>query len=163
MTLNPILSAPFEIQLHIFFAVPALLVGPLALFRKRRDVVHKIAGYVWMISVLGLSITGLFIKSHVAVIGHFGPIHILSVLGIWGVLEGLYHIRIGNIAKHRATLQSVWFGAMGLAGLFTLLPGRVINRMIFGGPSNWGLVMIAIGFVALFYLARWQRSQVLPY
>ncbi len=152
MTLEPIFAAPAEIRIHVTFAVLALLVGPFALFRKRRDRVHKLLGYTWIVGVSGLAVSGLFIPSEIAVIGHFGPIHLFSAFALWGVGEGLYWVRKGDIARHRAAMRSVWFGAMGLAGLLTLWPGRVINRMIFGEFSDLGYLGIVIGGVGLWFL-----------
>ncbi len=157
---DPLLNAAFEIQTHAAFAFLALFLGPVALFRKQRDRIHKTVGYIWIIAIVGLSVSGLFIQSEIAVIAHFGPIHLLSLYAIWGVADGLYQIRKRNIALHRAAMQAVWFGAMGIAGLLTLLPGRVLNRIVFGGPSDLGYLLIGIGFVGLFYLRRWHMGRV---
>lgn len=158
--LDPILNAPSEIQTHVAFALVALMLGPFALFRQRRDQIHKITGYIWIIAMVGLSVSGLFIHSEIAVIAHFGPIHLLSLYALWGVSEGLYHVRRRNIPKHRASMQAVWFGAMGIAGLLTFLPGRILNRILFGAPSELGYGIIAAGLIGLWFLRRWHLARV---
>ena len=158
MTLEPIFTAPAEIRIHVIFAIVALLAGPLALFRKRRDRVHKLSGFTWVIGITGLAVSGLFISSEITVIGHFGPIHLLCGLALWGVGDGLYSVWKGDIMRHRTAMRSVWFGAMGLAGLLTLLPGRLINRMIFGEPSDLGYLGIAIGAAGLWVLFGGRRQ-----
>ena len=45
MSFDPLLTAPFQIQLHVGFAVIAIVLGPIALFRTRRDRIHRITGY----------------------------------------------------------------------------------------------------------------------
>jgi len=154
MSLDPILNADFIIRLHICFAFLALAFGPVALFRKRRDRLHRLSGYVAIVGMLGLALSGLAIKSDIAIIAHFGPIHLFSVMATWGIAEAMYHIYRGDIAKHRASMMSTWFGALGLAGLFTLLPGRTLNRALFGEPSQLGYIPIAIGLIGLFWLWR---------
>lgn len=161
MSLAPFFAAPFIIQLHILFAMAALLLGPFALFRTRRDIWHKWTGYIWIVLIIAVSVTGLFIPSHIAIIWHFGPIHLFSIFALSGVAEGFYHIRKGRVAKHRASMQSVWFGAMGLAGLFTLLPGRTMNRIVFGDATALGWLAIAVGLAALAVLWRWQIARTL--
>lgn len=154
MTLDPLLSAPTIIQFHVMAAIIGLLIGPFVLFRERRDAWHKRLGYVWLVAMICVAATGLMIESHMALIWHFGPIHLFSVFTFWGVAEGLWHIKRGDVARHRAAMQSLWFGAMGLAGLFTFLPGRLINQAIFGGPSGWGWLVIFSGLAGLWWLRR---------
>lgn len=160
MTLDPILNAPLVIQLHILSALPALFLGPFALFRSRRDTWHKVLGYSWVLCMISVAVTGLMIPSDIAIVAWFGPIHLFSVFTLWGVAEGLYYIKRGNIQKHIASMQSVWFGAMALASLFTFLPGRRLNRSIFGEPSNWGYVIIAVGLVGVYVLWRDRRKTI---
>ena len=155
MTFDPILAAPPVVQAHIAAAVPALLLGPFALFRTRRDRLHKALGYGWIVAVSALALTGLLIGSELRIIGHFGPIHLFSVLALWGVAEGLWHIRAGRVAEHRSAMRWTWFGAMGLAGLLTLLPGRTINEALFGGTSQAGLLAAGLGLAGLALL--WRR------
>lgn len=155
MTVEPLISAPLAVQMHVACAAIALPVGSFALFRPRRDRVHKVLGYIWVAAIVGLSLSGLLIESSIALIGAFGPIHLFSLFALWGVAEGLWHIRKGDIARHRAAMQSVWFGAMGTAGLLTLLPGRVMNRMLFPDTPEAGLWIVVAGLAML--LIGWRR------
>lgn len=157
MTFDPLMTAPFEIQLHVGFAAIAIFLGPIALYRQRRDLIHKISGYIWVSGIAGLAITGLFIESEFAIVGRFGPIHLFSFLALWGVIDGVRDARKGDIRSHHATMQSIWYGAMGITGLLTLLPGRTLNRVVFGEPSLWGFALIAVGGVGLGWL--WLRSR----
>ena len=68
MTLDPILSAPLLIQLRVAAALPALLPGPFALFRNRRDRWHKRPGYDRTVSMLVLAVSGFFIPARVALV-----------------------------------------------------------------------------------------------
>ncbi len=159
MTLDPILAAPAHIQAHIAFALVGVAIGPFALFRGRRDRIHKLLGRLWVLAIIGTSVTGLLIESEIALIGTFGPIHLFSFMALWGVAEGVWHIRRGNVAKHRASMQSTWFGAMGLAGIFTLLPGRTMNAVVFGGYPDVGYWVVGIGVVVIIFgWRRWVAS-----
>ncbi|KPP93812.1 MAG: putative membrane protein [Rhodobacteraceae bacterium HLUCCA08] len=156
MTIDPILAAPLLVQVHIAAAVPALLLGPVALFRRRRDRLHRIVGRAWVIAILALALTGLILPGRFAVVGPFGPIHLFAPLAIWGVVDGVRLIRRGDVAGHRRAMRSVWFGAVGVASLVTLLPGRTLNRALFGEATEVAWIVIALGLVAL--VALWRRS-----
>lgn len=161
MHLDALTTAPLIVQLHLAAALPALLLGPFALFRRRRDRLHKRLGYAWVAAILGLAASGLFIPSDIAVIGPFGPIHLLSLFAIWGVADGVRRIRRGDLRGHLSAMQSVWFGAMGVAGLLTLLPGRTLNRLILGDQGELGVAAIALGLAGLALLWR-RRVREIP-
>jgi len=97
-----------------------------------------------------------------AVIGPFGPIHILCFYALWGSAEGVLAARHGDIAKHKRIMSSVWYGAVCGAGLFTLLPGRLLNAVFFGGLPSLGFGIIGAGVIAMgltwFRSARARRS-----
>ena len=160
MTLDPILNAPVEILIHLVFAAVAIVIGPFALFRTRRDRVHKVLGYIWLSAMTGLAISGLFIHSEFPLIWYFGPIHLFSFLALWGVFDGIRLARQGNIAAHQATMKSLWYGAIGVSVLLTFWPGRTLNRVLFGEPSFAGFAVIAVGLVALLALYLHQRRRL---
>jgi len=153
MTFTPILDAPFLVQLHLIAAVPAVLVGPFVLFRKRRDRIHKTLGYVWVMAMACLAFFALFIRSEFAFMGFFGPLHGFSLLTLWSLWRGITLARQGNYAGHAAAFQGLWYGGIGGAGLMNFLPGRTMNQALFGGPSDAGYIVIAGG--ALMLLTVW--------
>lgn len=159
MTLDPLLTAPFAVQLHVAFALLALPVGPIVLFRARRDCWHKWLGYLWVGAMAGLALSGLWIESDFPLVGSFGPIHLFSLFALFGLGQGVWRIRQRDVAGHRAAMQSVWFGAMALTELLTLLPGRLMNRMLFGDTPEAGLWALAIGIAVLIPGWRWWRRQ----
>ena len=63
MTLAPLINAPLLIQFHMFWALLAVLLGPVAIHRKRRDRLHKIVGYVWVISMFMVATSALGIPA----------------------------------------------------------------------------------------------------
>jgi uncharacterized membrane protein len=42
------------------------------------------------------------------------------------------HARRHNVSAHRKAMMSIFFGALVVAGLFTLLPGRIMHAVVFG-------------------------------
>jgi uncharacterized membrane protein len=125
---------------------------------------HKIVGYAWMLAMLGLCITGLMILSYgLAVIGHFGPIHLFCFAGLAGIFNGINLARKRRIAEHRMTLKWTWFGAMGAASLANFIPGRTMNEVFFTQSPDAGWAVIAFGTVALITLWQRDRGQMMRY
>jgi len=46
---------------------------------------------------------------------------------------GIYFARQHNVVGHRKTMLGLFFGALVIAGAFTLLPSRILGRIMFGG------------------------------
>lgn len=158
MTLDPLLTAAPEIRLHVAFALVAMIFGPIAIFRRRRDRVHKVLGYTGVAGMAGLAGTGLMIESDFPLVGSYGPIHLLSLYALWSLAAGVYWAWRRKFGRHEAYMKTLWFTAIGVTGLLTLLPGRVMNRMIFGEAAQEGFTLIAVGAAGLFLLWLWQRK-----
>ena len=159
MSLSPFLSAPVLLQLHALAALLALGLGPVALYRRRRDNWHRAAGRIWVAAMATAALSGLFIPSTVLPIAFgLGPIHLLSVLALVSLWRGVAAIRRGDVARHQAFMRSLYWNAIGLAGLFTLLPGRLMNEVLFPDAPTLGLWVVASGGLALVLRAAQGRS-----
>ena len=128
MNFQPILTADPIIVVHIIFGVTALIVGPIALYGKRRGALHRAIGYLWVFSMLLLAGTSFFIEG-LAVFGYFGPIYLRSLFTIWSVFEAMRQIYLGNSALHRRIMHTLYWYGLVISGLVNFLLGRVINRV----------------------------------
>ncbi len=156
MSLEPLLFAPPAVQIHAYAAIGATLLGAFVLFRRKGTPLHKLMGRIWVGLMLVVATSAIFINE-IQLIGPFSPIHIFVVFTYAGVAQGIWHIRHGNVAAHRATMQSLYFGALGLAGTFTLLPGRRLHETLFGPEAGWVPAAIAIPLVLLAIAVFWRR------
>ena len=131
MHLQPLLGAPVGIWLHPFAALGALGLGAAQLISTKGTMPHRIRGYVWSALMLIVAVSSFWIHS-LRFIGPFSPIHLLSILTLVTLPRALHLARCGDFAGHRRImLMLFWFALVG-AGLFTLLPGRIIGAVLFG-------------------------------
>lgn len=63
--------------------------------------------------------------------GHFGFIHLFSLLVLYSVPAAYFHARQGNITKHRQKMVGLYIGGILIAGAFTFMPGRLLNKWQF--------------------------------
>lgn len=160
MSLDPFLVAPLHIQIHAVAAVIAVLVGPVPLYRKRRDRLHKVSGYIWVVAMFTVAVSAFFIHSF-AVIGPFSPLHGFAFLTFWSLYTGMRHIFAGRQHAHQMTFRSLyWFGLMA-AGLANFLPDRRINEALFAGNDALGWIVIAVGVVAVIGAGRRRRTSLM--
>ena len=131
MNLQPLLGAPIETRLHAFAALGALGLGAAQLMSTKGTMPHRIRGYVWSALMLIVAVSSFWIQS-LRLIGPFSPIHLLSILTLVTLPRAIYLARRGDVAGHRRImLMLFWFALVG-AGLFTLLPGRIMGAVLFG-------------------------------
>ena len=126
-----LLSQSQPIPLHALAAIVAILLGAIQLLSPKGTLIHKALGWVWVLLMLVVSVSSLFIHE-INMWGKYSPIHILSLWTIFCLLLAIYFVRIGNIKRHKQTMTLLYLLALILTGLFTLLPGRVMHVVIFG-------------------------------
>jgi uncharacterized membrane protein len=160
MTFDPILTSSFQIQLHIIAGLLAIGLGPVALYRTRRDRLHKVIGYTWVSVMFALAFGSLFIPSFASPI-HFGLLHGLALFALWSLWQGIRYAIMGNYAAHQATFRSLYWNGLIVAGAFNFLPGRSINRTVFPETPELGYALMALIGVLLAWraLARRQPPQ----
>lgn len=114
------------ILLHTFAALAALFLGAAMFLARKGTFVHRIAGRSWVALMLVTAISSFWIKSS----GSFSWIHILSVTVI--VLLGIvvYFAVTRQIRAHRRLAIGLYGGALMVTGLFTLLPYRLLGRLV---------------------------------
>lgn len=156
MTLTPLLTAPPAIILHATCAILAMLIGAVVLFRRKGTPLHKALGRIWVVLMLIVATSALFINE-IRMFGPFSPIHLLVLVTYAGIGNGLWQIRHRNVAGHRASMQATYIGALLLAGAFTLMPGRRMHDVLFGADSGWTPSLIAIPLALLATAWIWHR------
>lgn len=136
MSLAPLLSAPLAVQVHVYTVVPAALIGGYMLVARKGTPMHRLLGRIWIVLMIVTALASFFIHE-LDLFAGFSPIHVLSVLTLAGCVQAVRLARARRIHEHMRIVKSIYFGGIGIAGLFTLLPGRIMNRMIFGDGGSW--------------------------
>ncbi len=157
MTLEPILTAPLAIQLHLAAALLAVAITPVMLLRRKGDARHRLFGQVWVFAMAVTALSSFWIST-IRLWGAWSPIHILSLVTLVTLVLAVQRARAGDICGHKAALLGSVSGLLG-AGLFTLLPGRLLSDVLLVGHETLGFgVVLGLGAVGLFALGRrWKR------
>lgn len=132
MTLDPLLSASPSVQVHTLAAVAAFGLGAVQLSKVGGGRSHKLRGYVWVLLMGVIAASSLFIHE-IRLWGQWSPIHLLSLHVLATLPFAVQAARAGDFARHRRYMRSMFIGALVVAGVFTLLPGRVLYRVLIGG------------------------------
>ena len=129
--MDPLFKQTQPIPFHAMAAMLAIVIGAIQFSMKKGGIKHKALGYIWVSLMLFVSISSFFIHE-IKLWGHYSPIHLLSIWTIFSVGLAIYFVRVGNIKRHRQVMIALYGFALILTGLFTLLPGRAMNQVVFG-------------------------------
>lgn len=121
------------IIVHLITAAPALLLGPVVLWRRKGDSLHRWIGRAWVGLMLVTAVASAFIHSPGAGVAGTGYsfIHIFTIWTLVNVPLGVWFARSRRIEAHRGVMTGLYAGLV-IAGLVTLTPGRLLGNLVFG-------------------------------
>jgi uncharacterized membrane protein len=131
MSLAPLLNAPFAIQLHAFAAMSAFLLGLVQFAAPKGTLPHRTAGFIWLALMLTVALSSFWIHE-IRLWGPWSPIHLISIYVLIMIPTAIYFARTHKIRGHARTVIGMFLGGLVIAGLFTLVPGRIMHAVAFG-------------------------------
>lgn len=132
MNWSPLLDAAAPIPLHAFVAMAAFVIGVVQLIAPKGTRSHRIFGWVWVLLLAGTAISSFWIHGHgFRLWRDFGPIHLLSIFVPIVLVIGVMRARRHRVRAHAITMISIFIGALVIAGVFTLVPGRIMHSVVF--------------------------------
>jgi uncharacterized membrane protein len=131
VSLAPLLDAAPQIPLHAFAAMAAFGLGVVQLVAPKGTLPHRTLGWIWVALMATVAASSFWIHQ-IRLLGPWSPIHLLSIFTLAMVPLGVWKAHRHQVADHRRIMILIFSGALVIAGLFTLLPGRIIHAVVFG-------------------------------
>jgi uncharacterized membrane protein len=119
-TFTPVILA------HTAAALAATVLGAGMFLARKGTFSHRIAGRGWVVLMLVTAISSFWIKAS----GTFSWIHLLSVAVPLLLALGVYYAVTRNVTGHRKMMVGLYGLGLGIAGAFTLLPNRLLGRLV---------------------------------
>ena len=131
MSLAPLLDAAPAIPLHAFAAMAAFALGLVQFAAPKGTLPHRTVGWIW-VGLMAVVAASSFWIHEIRLLGPWSPIHLLSIFTLIVLPIAVWRARRHRIADHRRIMTMTFVGALVIAGLFTLLPGRIMHAVVFG-------------------------------
>jgi uncharacterized membrane protein len=131
MNFAPLLEAAPAMPLHAFAAMAAFALGLVQFAAPKGTLPHRTVGWIWVGLMAVVALSSFWIHG-IRMVGPFGPIHLLSIFTLVIVPLGIWRAHTHRVAAHRLMMIFTFAGALVIAGLFTLLPGRIMHHVVFG-------------------------------
>jgi uncharacterized membrane protein len=131
VSLAPLLDAAPQIPLHAFAAMAAFGLGLIQFAAPKGTLPHRTVGWIW-VALMAVVAASSFWIHQIRLVGPFSPIHLLSIFTLVMLPLGVWYAHRHRVADHRRVMVLTFTGALVIAGLFTLLPGRIMHAVVFG-------------------------------
>ena len=84
------------------------------------------------------AVSAIFIRSTLPIaLAGFSPIHLLIPFTLVNLGLAFWALSRGNIERHRRHMVNTYLGACVGAGIFTLVPGRILGDWLWRGVLGW--------------------------
>ncbi|MCG2628342.1 DUF2306 domain-containing protein [Bradyrhizobium sp. WYCCWR 13023] len=131
MSLAPLLDAAPAIPLHAFAAMAAFVLGLVQFAAPKGTLPHRTIGWIW-VALMAVVAASSFWIHEIRLVGSFSPIHLLSIFTLVMLPLAVWRAHTHRVTDHRRIMILMFAGALVVAGLFTLLPGRIMHHVVFG-------------------------------
>jgi uncharacterized membrane protein len=132
MSLAPLLDAAPAIQLHAFAAMTAFALGIVQFSAPKGTLPHRALGAIWVGLMAIVGVSSFWIHG-MRLWGPWSPIHLISIFTLVMLPLAVWAAHRHAVDRHRRAMIAIFFGALVVAGLFTLVPGRIMHAVVFGG------------------------------
>ena len=127
-------TIPIPVLIHMSAAASALGLGITMLVRRKGTFSHKVLGRLWAALMLTVAISSLWIPGFL----HFTWIHLFTLLTLVMLPWAIYKIRTGDVKGHASSMKGLFFGGLVIAGIFTIVPGRLLGNLVWHGVLAYG-------------------------
>ncbi|GEN26759.1 hypothetical protein HVA01_04050 [Halovibrio variabilis] len=110
--------------LHLYTSFLALGLGAILLLFPKGTMLHRTMGSTWVLAMALSAFSSFWLGGGVLpLMGHFGPIHLLSLWVLVALAVAVVAILKGRVEQHRRWMIGAYLGLIG-AFIGTLAPGR---------------------------------------
>jgi uncharacterized membrane protein len=131
MSLAPLLDAAPAIPLHAFAAMAAFALGIVQFAAPKGTLPHRTIGWIWVLLMAAVALSSFWVHT-IRLVGPFSPIHLLSIFTLIMLPLAVWRAHQHRVTNHRRIMIMTFTGALVIAGLFTLVPGRIMHAVVFG-------------------------------
>ena len=131
MSLAPLLDAAPAIPFHAFAAMAALVLGTIQFAAPKDTLPHRTIGWIWVVLMAAVAASSFWIHQ-IRLVGPWSPIHLLSIMVLVMLPIAVICAHRHQVGPHSRIMIGIFSGGLVVAGLFTLLPGRIMHTVVFG-------------------------------
>ncbi len=118
------------IQVHLYTALAALVLGAGLMVARKGRTFHRTAGWLWVGLVFTTAASTLFITSLNN--GRWSLIHLFTGWTLIILPIAVTWARRHDVARHRRAMMGLFYGAFAINLIIAFIPGRTMWDLFFG-------------------------------
>jgi uncharacterized membrane protein len=104
--------------------------GTFGLSAPKGTLPHRTIGWIWVTLMAIVGVSSFWIHE-LRLWGPRSPIHLLSIFSLVMLPLAVWAAHRHAVDHHRRAMTGIFFGALVIAGSFTLVPGRIVHAGVF--------------------------------
>jgi uncharacterized membrane protein len=118
---------------HLATVLPAFAIGTYMMIVRKGNALHRAFGKTFMVLMLVTAAITLLMPAAAGptLLGHFGFIHLFSVLTVVSVPRAYFAARRHDVRTHKYNMIGLYVGGLIIAGGFAFMPGRLLHTWLF--------------------------------
>ncbi|ACU84243.1 predicted membrane protein [Brachybacterium faecium DSM 4810] len=137
-------TIPPVIVVHALAAGYVLLLGPLQILRRRRDLAHRLLGITWVAAMLAVCVSSFWIRPD-----GFSWLHGLSTWTLVCMVVAIGAIRAGHVALHRGFMIGSYLGTLAAFAFAAFVPTGLIPQLLRSEPLVMTATALGVAGVVL--------------
>ncbi|MCK8522884.1 DUF2306 domain-containing protein [Aquimarina sp. D1M17] len=124
--------------IHLIFAIISLITGTYVILTTKGTKLHVIIGYIYVVSMLLMNLTGFGIYH---LFGGFGIFHVMIIISLIALFGGMYPVLNRKKVKDWY-IQHLRVMSWSIVGLYAAFVSEMSARII---PHPYGIWCLGIG------------------
>jgi uncharacterized membrane protein len=118
---------------HLATVLPAFAIGTYMMIVRKGNALHRMLGKTYMVLMLVTAVITLLMPAAAGpqFLGHFGFIHLFSVLTVSSVPLAYFAAKRHDVRAHKSHMIGLYVGGLIIAGGFAFMPGRLLHSWLF--------------------------------
>jgi uncharacterized membrane protein len=136
MSLTPLLTSSWAIQIHVYAALVALVLGTIQFLAPKGTVPHRRIGWVWIVLLAIIGVSSFWIEG-ARHIGPFSVFHLLSVYTLWALYMGAKAAVTGDVESHKSYMSWLFGLSIVVSAVLAVVSGGVLYEVVTGRSGRW--------------------------
>ena len=136
MNLTPLLTAPFAVQLHVYAALAAIILGIVQFAARKGTLNPRVIGWIWIVLLATICLSAFGIRGSLF-IGPVSVFHVIALYTLWSLFMGARAAMKGNVPDHKSYMIWIFGLSLIVSAVLAFAPGALLYDVVAGRRQSY--------------------------